>query len=367
MKEWMLREQARFDSGLYKKLPWHNELEAIGNHYAHISTNDAGLVAFTPNEEMGVRNIKTTIKPGRYLKQFYPALSAFRIKELSEKLIGSELFFASDPDDIENVYLNGPGSCMAAGESFFESSVHPVRVYGDSDVQVAYLKHKDQITARALVWPEKKYYYSIYGDCGRLRNALEEAGYQQNELNGARLTLIKEDKNTIVCPYIDSGLVSIRQENLYIGGGIDATSTSGIIYVERCYLCDSYCDRNAQFKIKNNLRLKTVCICDDCSKKDNIYYCTGTNAYYDENDFPSREAHISITNRKKVTQKYYDNSAMVCAVTGLTFIHHYMYSADINNKRVRICQQAYIIHRAKRQLNLNELKREVERSVGVNE
>jgi hypothetical protein len=141
--EWRLREQRRFDLNEYEALPW--DLPVIEDHYAHVSVEDGAKVAFTPSHEKGMVDVQVRMKPGRYLTKFYPHLSADKVREYAialDKAIGVR--FAVTADDIVRVYLNGPNSCMShATNTYASNPVHPCAVYGDSDLQLAYLAAKD--------------------------------------------------------------------------------------------------------------------------------------------------------------------------------------------------------------------------------
>jgi hypothetical protein len=213
---WEIRERMRQDYNQYKLPPWSGKISTILGHYAHISTSDPTKIAYTPSPQYGERNRKTVIRPGRYLKQFYPHLSdpeiATLVGDMGRDYSEYDLKFAVTPDEIEEVYTNGPDSCMSKSASSYESSEHPVRVYGDSDLQLAYLslKKSERITARALVWPEKKRIGRIYGDELRLKKMLSDLGYTQASENGKDLIGAKfrriHDGNWPdhhIMPYID--------------------------------------------------------------------------------------------------------------------------------------------------------------------
>src|SRR5690606_7560176 len=155
---------------------------------------------------------------------------------------------AATPDDIENVYLKGPNSCMSHDLSEFSSPEHPTRVYGDSDLQVAYIVNSSgNISARVLVWPEKKLYGRIYGDEDRMSDMLEEAGYERGDLDGARIRRIPIRDRQYVMPYLDEAgqtFGEIRKDNgdidtdfFEIGGRNAADRTDGLGFVTPVSLC----------------------------------------------------------------------------------------------------------------------------------
>lgn len=264
---WREREQSRFECGLYKRPHFIADglLEEITDHYLHISNENSELVAFTENPEKGERDIQTRLKPGKYLRKYYPALTLSMIRDIVTGGENSkELLFASTPEDIEMVYYNGPSSCMS--KVGYYSSIHPVRVYGNSDLQVAYLKDSDgRITARAIVWPEKKRYGRIYGDIIRLETKLKKVGYNRGTMIGAKLPLIKEIHNKyerIVCPYIDdTKSVVLKGDNLYVSSfnaknKLNASNADGFASGRHCESCGVFANT---YNVYGNPTVKHFC------------------------------------------------------------------------------------------------------------
>ena len=210
---WKVREGDRFRDGTYTRLPWHEAPWYLGapaqdDHFAHVSKDRDGMVAFTLDATKGAADIQTRIKPGRYLTRYFSDVLSWReIEEFAQEFAGlhenNELLFAHTSDEIEQVYLDGPSSCMSKPARHYDSPIHPVRVYGAGDLAVAYIKSGDSIGARVLCWPAKKLYSRIYGDDCRLRPLLDAAGYDHGELYGARMLRIEADHGGFVVPYLD--------------------------------------------------------------------------------------------------------------------------------------------------------------------
>lgn len=291
--KWREREARRFYDGLYYPVPWDSEgwyqrSEMCKDHYAHISVETDVRIAYTPNEDMGIADRQTRIKPGRYLEQYFgERLNGDTIRRfVSEFSILHEdikVKFAKTADEIERVYMNGPTSCMDNRHAHtFKSKKHPVRVYAGPDLAVAYLdkpateirkkvcRHcthleggcpdgapsrceggKDSIfSARAVVWPEKKIYGRIYGDTDRLALALKRDGFKSGPLEGARITRITMrgidgngvEKDGFVAPYIDDPR-NIRDDGTYLildRNGTHQTGQSGFAADNRmvCVECN---------------------------------------------------------------------------------------------------------------------------------
>jgi hypothetical protein len=271
--DWKARQLARLQSGELMPLPPEWDLAPIPDHFAHLSKKNLRLIAFTESEEKGIIDRVTVMKPGVYLARFYPDLADpfdpvalkktlgrrpteediaaewQRLRENARKRYagmiakGEGVEFATTPDEIEWVYENmtedpksmvgvdgevdahekSVTSCMTRayqrrnGRDDFESSIHPVCVYGAGDLAVAYTTGKSgKVAERCICWPDKKIHGRIYSDgSGRLKKLLEDEGYKAfsgTEFDGARLLRvlerIEDDEGDwkFVCPHIDAGI-----------------------------------------------------------------------------------------------------------------------------------------------------------------
>ncbi|MBB4039093.1 hypothetical protein GGR34_000728 [Microvirga flocculans] len=225
-------------------LPW--PYEAIADHFAHLyfKENKATgkkepLVRYFASPEHGMIRRATEMKPGRYLQKFYPSLDGDTVRHWATLIDAADTVrFATTPAEIKKVYQNGPRSCMAYEDERYESDIHPVEVYGDSDLQLAYLSYVDldapnfRASARVLVWPERKLYCRIYGDEQRMANALEKLGYTPGSMRGAKIRKVTQG-DYLVMPYIDHVYtVTVNDDHCVIGGTTAADSTSGLIWLE---------------------------------------------------------------------------------------------------------------------------------------
>ncbi len=230
---WQIREQERFNDGQYLRTPWwHEGRERHILHYCHQSLDKPGMVAYTRDDEQGYldRQVRTT--PGRYLEQFYSDV------ELSTRQRWIAICQATDEgyslartaDEIERVYracdYKRPfpiRSCMGP-EGHAEFDIWPCRVYGDSDLAVAYLGPMDAPIARGVVWPAKKVYRTIYGDEYRLTKLLCKDGYSWGSMHGAKVRKIEHPEGGYVMPYVD-GVNGAHVSGRYIvlGSGPIAT------------------------------------------------------------------------------------------------------------------------------------------------
>lgn len=268
-QRWQDRENERFNDGTYIQVPWHDRYFASKHwkHYPHLSLKMPGMLAYTKNDEHGVQDRQTRVRPGRYLKEFYSEhLSEREIEELAAACGAAalEVHFAVTADEIEAVYTanTGPDSCMAKEDTDFQSACHPVRVYGDSDLQLAYIGSIEDgiIRARAIVWPERKIMGRRYGHVSLIGTLLREKGYTDGYPNadgrndcmkGAHVRAIL-DGDTYVMPYVD-GIGGAR----YIGkidgrpgkwirlgdGSLDTQRTDGLAGDRDTSQCEQCGDR----------------------------------------------------------------------------------------------------------------------------
>lgn len=258
---WKDREFGRFVTGEYKFPPWGYEpwwldspyanvrIFREGCHYTHVSTDDPSKVAYTPTEKHGEADRQVRMKPGKYLhKYFSDVLKPEEIAQWAGKFAGEnekhELHLAKTPDEIEKVFVEGPRSCMFHDVESFDSSVHPVRVYGAGDLAVAYIMRNNEITARTICWPEKRIYVNTgYGDTDRLKPALESEGYEpgaREKFVGARLLRIPENSG-FVAPYLDiAGAVNDNGDYLILclNGEYVCDTTNGITGGAECKCCN---------------------------------------------------------------------------------------------------------------------------------
>lgn len=175
--------------------------------FPHLSKKQPGMIAYTPSEIHGHEDRQTIIRPGKYLERFAPHIDKVQRDMWAEwiRAYDGTLHLATSAEDIIAVYLGGPNSCMSHPLGDYSSHVHPVSVYGDSDLAVAYLGTLNQASARCVVWPDKKIYTRIYGD-NALQRILEDHGYESGDLSGACVRAIRDNNSGYdrwVMPYVD--------------------------------------------------------------------------------------------------------------------------------------------------------------------
>jgi hypothetical protein len=298
-EHWREREKARFISGQYKPVPWASELdwnEPI-DHYLHIAESNRTKIAFTENEVKGRLDRQKVMYVREYLRAF-SEFSEERIEHWASVISGLsvELFFANTSDEIEAAYIecgetSGLDSCMVYKADRFASFCHPTRVYGAGDLALAYIRDENgHISARALVWPEKKRCGRLYGNnTYGLKGALKAVGYERFSncaLAGARLLKLPDTRhgaNCYVMPYIDGHQSfgdSICGEFFVIEGEYGAGSTSGIAYiVEQCE-----CEHCGDIVNEDDIRdVNGESWCNSCVE-NNSYCCEHCDERYSLND-----------------------------------------------------------------------------------
>ncbi len=338
---WYFRENERMATRQQpvwiKERFWEQFSDRHRMHFVHVSETDPRLLAYTQDNDKGNRDIQTPLKPGRYLSlHFNNVLSEKKIKWLAswqasgrrpdDEVTSVEIKFASTPEAIVDVYLRGPHSCMD-GRTFEKAATHPCQVYGAGDLAVAYTEgekfarvlgpdgayheNKKQVTARCLVWPEKKIAGRVYPTPERwsedgyaswhqavdsqdgLMFALRRQGYtftgedQGISLNGAKLLKIPF-RGGWMMPYID-GVCGVKDAGDYLemadsksGSEFSCQNTCGFInsacidVCDRCdeaiYSGDNFWAIGVEWRDNSIYRYEDWCL--DC-KDDHAFLCEG--------------------------------------------------------------------------------------------
>lgn len=322
---WYLRENNRLCDGTYKRLPdswrrsyWYiNRKGALMYHFAHVSTTDGTMIAFTENDSKGVADRQTTVKPGRYLKKYYgDVLSDDEIRDLSTELCAKfdppTMMVTQDADEIERIYVNGPRSCMSGRANEYGARIHPARVYAGPDLAIAYLEpRKGVITARCVVWPDKKRRSRIYGDATRLQEALIADGYKakDQDMNGARLRRIPCDDGFVV-PYVDFGGYAVED---YPYLRIDNDAYDGVILSNTCGTSEGnyYSCEECGTRLHPDDAF-TICNCDG-------YYCDGCHQSVSfecaiSGDCFHVDERIELHDGREVSERAFDRYCFTCPI-----------------------------------------------------
>lgn len=215
----LARDHVRMQDVSWEAIPYISSTDLQDNngkdyymHAVHVSENNKMLLAYSQSWEKKVRDIQTVIKPGRYFAKFMDENIANTLAQKHNGYFGdSKLLFIEndDPDGWEQVYRDGPSSCMSDDDAW---KVRPY-AYPDNDLRLSYITDTNEpsgrITGRAIVRtsPEKHGYIRIYGDEERMIKALEAAGFtRQTVMDGVKIAKIDHEHECgYTYPYIDVG------------------------------------------------------------------------------------------------------------------------------------------------------------------
>ena len=310
---WQERERERFSNGTYASVPWIADRNRVYSvpydssprryHFPHLALAHPGLIAYTKNDEHGVLDRQTRVKPGKYLEEFYKdEYTPEQIADFIARCVVElhELKIATATADIVALYSRtdlGFTSCMQRKtypeydwqQPFDDGNrPHPVEVYGESDLAVAYLGDSptDKIKARCVVWPAKKVYTSNanrYGNIPLMKQALAQAGYSQGNIEGAKVRAIRHN-GELIMPYVDDIDGATERDGwIVLGDGRVQTGNTtgyGSSYTDRedsdddsddddyhNYTCENCsCDYNYSDMSQGELNRRW---CDDCLRDRN--------------------------------------------------------------------------------------------------
>ena len=334
--DWKIREQGRFDSGEYVRLPPEIEKYCLTDHFVHVALKTPERISYTASPEKGAEDRQTLSSIRGYLERFAPILNREEREELedlyTDKFASYELKWAVSADEIEKVYTNYDrneagvaASCMRYeidedNEGEFMSPIHPVRVYGDSDLQLAFITNTyGETAARALVWTEKKIYSRVYGgnnSGNKLHRLLKKNGFKKSSgyyddtdaspdtFHGALIQAIpydgKNNVNAHIMPYIDEvsevALEPIDGKDWFRLGSIGFTCqcTNGLTHDEEelqgicCDCCGNYDDGEELSIVNYDRWYSTQRFCPTCVQ-NHTFECQGYNDLYHTDNFDSCE------------------------------------------------------------------------------
>jgi len=272
---WWRREAARLIDGTYKTTEVLNEVNQHHPVYAHISSVDNKLVAYTPDRVAGEADRQVRISLGRLLNKLYPCYSDETIKskvELHEAEISPDVRFLMY-EDIVDVYMTETfsKSCMAQYENErkgWTRATHPANAYKTQYIKLAVLYVENKPAARCLVidHPEKKGRIRTYGN-RTLDRWLDNNGWPLTDFQGMTFNTVRLQDGEVesldghyAVPYLDQngqraesatcsvalvdGVLtclrgSTRQKMINLGCHIYYGSTAGNVYLKNFSTEDS--------------------------------------------------------------------------------------------------------------------------------
>ena len=319
---WQDREKLRFESGDYLPVAWSQSQFWLENkeihklHFAHRSKIKDSCLAYTESPEKGSQDRQTRIKAGAYLTKYFSHILDesqinyyARLHAAASGDLESTIKIAITADEIEHVYTHGPESCMSYSASDFEGDCHPVRVYGDSDLQLAYVDrksdyHSKPIAARALIWPDRKIYGRVYptperysddkrtiarAEYSALITALESIGYTSGRFDGAKIRRIENTnrRGGFIMPYLDgiAGLDDCGNHFIITSNGdYCASETSGLVSERSAYTCEhcgDECDQEEASIVNVSASRTTESWCESCAS-NRTFHCNGYDEIFSE-------------------------------------------------------------------------------------
>ena len=205
---WVARERARIDRGVYQITTELQQVNSLNfGLFAHISTKDATMVAYTPDRAAGEADRQVVASPGRFFSKYLPYASEDLIRRLTEQYnayVNLKVEFISGPDIAVayDTFSAGVAACMSR-KGF---PVHPALAYDAPGIRLAVCRDEDgDITGRTLVYEPSendKRYIRVYGNPA-LGHALARAGYKLGTLGGAKLAKHKVRDGVYAVPYLD--------------------------------------------------------------------------------------------------------------------------------------------------------------------
>lgn len=246
---WLWRENMRYLSGDYKTPEFYKYLIDHPNPnlrqrlremwwtFPHVSASDPELLAYTQSPLKGLADIQTPTRVGRFVQKYFgDVLTPEDIRELANMCKGNELHWATTGEEMEDVYRNGPSSCMAHSRCDYGfHDIHPVMAY-EGEFRLAYLKKFGRVTARAMVHWRSQTFPRVYGEEGQtLREMLERDGFEYASFpEGAQLKALQEG-GRYAMPYIDG-------DNHYVS----FIESRGVFVIKEYDSDHNYCARSTQ-------------------------------------------------------------------------------------------------------------------------
>lgn len=222
---WKIREYLRVRTNAYKRIHiWQRTdnlldflpTERYRNLYPHKSAGSDPLIAYTPDNDKGMRDLQVKTKIGKFLNKYLSdRMSEAEIRQVSTEFNSGQipytLHIAKTAQEIEMVYRNcATQSCMSKNPDFWsvlhESNVHPTHVYESPDISCAYVKDPEgRIVARTLINHVHNSYVRIYGHDEAMKYLLRITMNITScrDLRDARIKRIDLPENRIVLPYLD--------------------------------------------------------------------------------------------------------------------------------------------------------------------
>ena len=301
-----------------EKMPWDSLRDPVTEHHlVRTSGVDGTMIVYTKDFDHFRRDIQTRIKPGRYLKKYYPTLSDDEIRRYVEEFNAAG-FKAYKPvlliDNNDPKWKNDTGGLMDAwyiayrdvivDYSCMRGGKEAPKAYGlpGNHLGLVTWVAKDTADATRATWfgrtivrTDTKKYVRVYpfqnheGDAheANLAKHITRLGYAQGGLQGIRIHALEHTSGFVDLlkrgevkayhvPYLDGGVTrinigvdgetfTIAADGDYPGGDADGIAR---IYDDDTVTCDhcgdNGCDPDNMTSVDDDL------VCQECLSQ---YYC----------------------------------------------------------------------------------------------
>lgn len=214
LTSWDLREALRIKHGVYKTSAVLDQVNQVVPVYAHISTEDKTLVAYTPDRQAGEADRQLRSSIGKLLQRAYPCLDEDSVRDLIEthqSEVNPNIAFV-EGKAIAEVYMEegGISSCMTPkeGQRQWTLETIPAIAYDAPGIKLATIRGSTgKLISRCLVVEigEEKRFIRNYGSPVLLK-WLENNGYTTGGWVGVKFNTVKMEghENRYVMPYLDA-------------------------------------------------------------------------------------------------------------------------------------------------------------------
>jgi len=227
--------------------------------WPHESEEQPGMVAYTQNEDKGVRDIQTRITLGKYLRRHCPTMPDHVLRDFCalHDTTAGYMHITNDLNEIIEAVQQGPSSCMQ-DDSWDDTDEdgdyldHPYRVYDpEFGWHMAIRKVGDQIIGRCLCLAhgEAKFFVRSYRKTDSqsptdtaLEAWLTNQGYEKlcEWPEGTRLACVTNSFGDTLMPYIDGENKRVAENTfcfvIHSRGEYRADNTDGLLQASG-YVC----------------------------------------------------------------------------------------------------------------------------------
>lgn len=211
---WAVRESVRIANGIYLMTEALDRLNSHRQTFAHVSSEDQNMVAFTPDAVFGAADKQLRISFGKLVARLIPFAADDYVRDLTAKHLAE---LSDEVEWVEGLNIAAEystdvsvGACMSSKSNF---QVQPTTAYAAEGIKMAVLrKPNGELKARAMVVESKKVYIRAYGDT-LLKKRLERLGYKVGTWEGVKFNTTfldiprsefqGNDVKRVVVPYLD--------------------------------------------------------------------------------------------------------------------------------------------------------------------